>query len=215
MRKVAFCLLLSCFVDPKIALPESLSGTELTIVLDFDQPYSSVSLNAMKWELRRLMKTVGVTVDLQLKSDLKPHAVFNDLLVFEMKGACTMQSLPIGAVLDERGPLGMTHSSDGELMPFGQVNCDRVRRSIETVLGSDEPYRHQLQYGFALSMVIAHEMYHILTKSAGHTKNGLTKESLSAQELLNGGFGFSRDARAEMQESLRERGPIPENSRNP
>ena len=205
MRKAALSLFLLCFADPRIASPATGTQSEMTVVLDFDHPYSRVSLNAMKSELRRLLKPIGITLDLELKADLEPHAVFNDLMLFEMKGACTMEPLPVGAVLDERGPLGMTHSSDGELMPFGEVDCDRVRSSIQEILGSDDPYRHQLQYGFALSMVIAHEMYHIITKSPVHTKSGVTKESLSPQELLNGGLGFPRSAQVELRESLRGR----------
>lgn len=200
MRKVALLILLVFLADLRIALPAS----AMTVVLDFDQPYSPASLNAMKAELRTLLKPVGLSLDLQLKSDLKPHASYGDLMLFKMRGACTMEALPVGAVLDERGTLGATLSSDGELMPFGQVDCDRVRASIQRVLGQGDPQRHQLEYGFALSLVMAHEMYHIITRSAAHTTTGVTKQSLSARDLLDR-IGFSRNAELAMRESLRQR----------
>src|SRR6266567_2566814 len=97
------------------------SGQSVTVLVDFEKPYSPVSMDAMRHELQTLLQPAGLKIDLRLKDELVPGAIFNQLVVFKMKGACTMVALPIGALSDERGPLAMTHSSDGTILHFGEV----------------------------------------------------------------------------------------------
>jgi hypothetical protein len=100
-------------------------------------------------------------------------------------------------LVDERGPLGMAYSSNGEILHFGAVECDRVRRCLQRVTGGGRPEQHQAQYGAALGIVVAHEIYHMIAGAKEHTRDGLTKESLSARELLDGELsipGVAREA---------------------
>ena len=123
-------------------------------------------------------------LDLRLRTEILATAEFPDVVVFKMKGSCTMNSLPVGAVSDERGPLAMAYSQDGQILHFGEVECDRVRESLQRVVGRGSASKYELVFGNALGLVLAHETYHILANSKLHTKDGLTKASLSARELL-------------------------------
>lgn len=38
---------------------------------------------------------------------------------------------PVPYRYDERGPLAFTHSVDGEILPFSEVACDKVRSSLQ------------------------------------------------------------------------------------
>lgn len=167
----------------------------VTVLLDFESPHSDTSFNAMQKELSRILASVRMKVELRLKSDLTGTPTFGgDLMVFKMKGSCSMRSLPVGALSDERGPLAMTYSVDGDMLPFGEVKCDRVRGSLERIFGKGNPDGHQAAYGVALARVMAHEIYHMMAKSGVHTKSGLTRESLSAEELSQAELNLASEA---------------------
>jgi hypothetical protein len=156
----------------------------VTILVDFEKPHSPVSLAAMRHELETLLQPVGMKIDVLLRSDLAPAQEFADLVIFKMKGSCVMDSLPMAALSDERGPLAMAYSSDGEVLHFGEVECDRIRQCLDRVMGVSASGYRQRVLGRALGLVIGHEIYHMIANSPEHTKHGVTKESLTPRELL-------------------------------
>src|SRR5271165_1899557 len=94
------------------------AANPVTILLDFDKPHSQMSLQAMETEVSSLMKATGVAVAWQMKSELPSHAEFAELVVIKLTGYC-MTTMPMP--MDERGPLAFAHSTDGEVLPFGEV----------------------------------------------------------------------------------------------
>jgi len=161
---------------------------KVTVVVNFEKPHSEASVVALRHELSNLLEPAGLDVDVMLRSELPPYPEFSELVVFEMKGSCSMKSrpLPIGELPDERGPLAMAYSSDGQILHFGEVECDRVRECLQRITGRGSPEKHQAAFGTALGIVMAHELYHMIAGVKAHTKGGLTKKSLSARELLYG-----------------------------
>jgi hypothetical protein len=157
----------------------------LTVLVDFESPHSDASLQSLQHSLSRIMRPSGISVKIQLRSDLPKDPQFGQLVVFKMKGSCTMSQLPIAALSDERGPLAMAYTSDGEVLHFGEVECDRVRHSLQRILGFNSSLKSQQTFGSALAIVMAHEVYHMLGNARYHTRKGLTKPSLSASELMN------------------------------
>jgi hypothetical protein len=185
MRPVAFfCCLLTAASGFASELIPNLQP--VTVLVEFTGVRSAASLNALRSELQTVLSDSHLKVNLELKNNWPDAPVSGDLLLFKMKGSCTMNAMPIGALSDERGPLAMTHSVDGEMLPFGEVECDRVRTALQRTVGRGNPEAHQAEYGVALARVMAHEIYHMLEKSAAHTKNGLSKEALSSGELSHG-----------------------------
>lgn len=177
-------------------------GQSVTVLVDFEKPYAAASIDALRNELQTLFAPSGLKIDVRLKSQLASGAEFNQLVVFKMKGACSMVAMPVGALSDERGPLAMTYSSDGELLHFGEVECDRVRQSLQRVLGKGCPEKRQTAFGTALGVVMAHEMYHMMANAKGHTGEGITKHSLSAEEMLAGELAIPDTARKAVQRGL-------------
>jgi hypothetical protein len=161
---------------------------KVTVLVTFEKPHSEASVTALRQTLANLLKPAGFDVDVMLRSELPPYPEFSELVVFEMKGSCSMKSLSpqTDEFPDERGPLAMAYSSDGRILHFGEVECDRVRQCLQRVTGRGNPERHQAAFGTALGIVMAHELYHMIVGAAAHTKGGLTKKSLSARELLSG-----------------------------
>ncbi|HSU33510.1 MAG TPA: hypothetical protein VLJ11_19935 [Bryobacteraceae bacterium] len=204
MRTVLLFAFLASSSFSSVQGREQSSPDAVTVLLDFEQTHSTAPLSAMRRELQNIMKSAGVKVDVQLKSEAAEHAQFSRLVLFKMKGACTMNALPVGALSDERGPLAMTYTSDGKLLPFGEVECDRVRESVERTLGRGDLEGKQLAYGTALARVMAHEMYHMIANSKGHTKDGATRESLSSRELVGRQLPLGNKAEAEVRTGFRQ-----------
>lgn len=187
-----------------LAAPGAVSDQDsVTVLLDYEQTHSDVSLAVMKRELTSIMTNAGMSVDLRLRDEVAANAQFRRLVLFKMKGACTMNALPIAALSDERGPLAMTYSSDGQLLPFGEIECDRVRESLQRTLGRGNPKGSQAAYGTALARVMAHEMYHMIANSKTHAKNGITQEGLSSRDLLSSKLPFSANAGAALRDGVR------------
>lgn len=197
-RVALLCLLASV---PLRAGSTSPAALPVTVLIDFEQPHSSVSFDALQHELRRILNPARVDVDLRIRSEVPPSSQFGELLLFKMRGHCTMSpaALPIGALSDERGALAMTYSVDGKMLSFGEVECDRVRDCVQRALGKGNPEVHQAAYGIALARVMAHEMYHMLANSATHTKDGLTKKALSGRELSQAALPLAENAAAALR----------------
>lgn len=163
----------------------------ITVVVDIEHPDSPPPWKAMRHELSRIFAPAGLNIDVQMKNALPRESTSRDLLLFKLKGSCTMNALPIGALSDERGALAMTDSVDGEILDFGEVECDHVRVAIQRALGMGNPAAQEPLYGQALARVMAHELYHMLTQTGDHTRHGVTKERLSGWELSQEKFALS------------------------
>ncbi len=180
MRSVALCFVLAALCPA--------ATRNLTVLVDFEKPHSTVSVEALRQELKELLEPAGITTTVMLKSEMPASPQFSEVVVFEMKGSCSMNTAPVtlSGLPEERGPLGLAYESDGQVLHFGEVECDRVRRCLQRVTRGGHPLQHEAEYGAALGIVLAHEIYHMIAGAKEHTKDGLTKESLSAGELLSG-----------------------------
>jgi hypothetical protein len=179
-RSLVFCLL----VPLSWCAGNVVSNPPLTVLMDFEAPHSEASLRSLRQSLSQILNPNGINVDVQLKADLPPNAQFGELVIFKMKGSCTMNPLPRGSN-EQSGPLALAYTSDGQVLHFGEVECDRVRHTLQRVLGQSPSLKNQQTYGSALAIVIAHEVYHMLGNALHHTHQGLTKATLSASELTD------------------------------
>ncbi len=202
MRALFLCclLVLSSVFCSASGLPPT--NSLITVLVNYERPHSPSSFQALQSQLELLLRKAGLQLTVRERSGAAPHEQFNGLVVFQMKGSCSMASLPIGALSDERGALAMAYSTDGNILPFGAVECDRVRESLQRVVGRGAPEHYQAAFGAALGLVMAHEIYHMLAHSATHTRGGVTKESLSARELLQADLPFPEIARLAIRQSV-------------
>jgi hypothetical protein len=86
--------------------------------------------------------------------------------------------------------LGWTHVSDGQILPFTDVSCDRVREFVQSGLLLFRMEDREARYGRALGRVLAHELYHIFANTTRHGSMGVAKESYSVQDLVADDFQF-------------------------
>lgn len=181
----------SLFPQPSLAAdtaspdPTHFSPSPLTVLMDFESPHSDTSLNALRYSLNKLLNPGGLSVQVELKSDLPASPQFGQLVIFKMKGSCSLTPLRSSKTTPDAGPLASAFTSDGQVLHFGEVQCDRVRRSLQRIPGFAASLKNQQTYGSALAIVMAHEVYHMLGNAVSHTREGITKSSLSAAELFD------------------------------
>jgi hypothetical protein len=177
----------------------TLDKPPLTVLMDFDSPHSETPIPSLRRSLSRLLTYGDISVDLEMKEDLPAKPQFGQLVIFKMKGSCSMNPVASDLRRSPSGPLAMAYTSDGQVLHFGEVECDRVRLALEKILGFGGSRRNQETYGAALAIVIAHEVYHMLGNATRHTRDGLTKAALSAAELASPKLAYSADAAARLK----------------
>src|SRR5665213_1476017 len=125
MFRAILCLCFACGL-PLRADTKPVAAGPLTVVVDLqNNRLSPESFEAMKAEAQQILNGAGMKLDWRLKQELTDHEQFGNVVVFTFKGTCSMDALPM--FMDERGPLGLTYTSDGIVLPFGEVRCDRIR----------------------------------------------------------------------------------------
>ncbi|WP_031500162.1 hypothetical protein [Bryobacter aggregatus] len=157
---------------------------QLTVLLSIEGKSSPSTLAELKSELGDIMKDTGRTLDVRLRQDAAPTESFQDVVLVSLKGTCKMEKLQVFS--DERGPLAWTHSTDGAVLPFAEVSCDRIARSVASELWGGQRNQADKYLGRALGRVLAHELYHILGQTHEHNLDGsVAKEALSAKQLIS------------------------------
>jgi hypothetical protein len=154
----------------------------VTLVLQFDEAYSTRSLAAMKREVASIVGESGIKLDWRFLADVHSAETFESLVVIRFRGACIMQ--PRDYMRDERGYYAFSYVSDGDVLPFSEVECDKVASSIRPELSSEQWKDRDSILGRALGRVLAHELFHMLAKSPHHSTAGVTKFALSPAQLV-------------------------------
>jgi hypothetical protein len=179
MRPVCAALLaILCAPVPIVA------ASAVTLVLQFDQAYSARSLDVMEREVALIVSESGVKVDWKLLADVRSSDSFEFLVVVRFRGACNMEPAP--PLGDERGYYGKTYVTDGSVLPFSEVECDKISSSIRPAMSRGQWRDRDSILGRALGRVLAHELFHMLAKTQHHAGEGVTKSALSPAQLISG-----------------------------
>jgi hypothetical protein len=177
--KICACLLAAAALPVSAVTPST--DADLTVVINFKGSYSAPAIREMQREAGAIIKASGISLEWRSRSETADLS-FNDLVVMTFKGACVFNPMPM--VVDELGPYATTRITDGEVQPFGEVDCDHVVSSMHNAMAGGDFARADLLLGRALGRIVAHELVHMLTKSAQHGKEGVEKSSLSARQLI-------------------------------
>ena len=163
------------------------------IFMQFDSTPSPVSFAEMKKEVAHIMDETGLRLNWRFVKDNRGREGFSDLIVVRFKGKCEVDAPSARATsfapFSEVVTLASTQVSDGRVLPFTEVECDQVRRT----LGEDEVVsEHQKQslLGKAMGRVVAHELYHLLAQTTRHTERGLAKATQDWRDMASGVLRF-------------------------
>jgi hypothetical protein len=192
MRSVAAWMIsfaLGCASGASVA-PHT-TPASLTVIFKFDGPHSEKSFVEMKQELGSILKDSGVQVDWRERDQVSSSESFPNLVVVKFRGVCKMDSAADGD--PEPRPLAFTYSSDGAILPFSEVECDRVRFSLRQVMKGRDYARSEVVFGRAIARVLAHELYHVLAGTGSHAATGVAQRALSGAELVSDQLELSAD----------------------
>jgi hypothetical protein len=160
----------------------------VTVYTVFEEDYSAFAIEEMKTEFAAIIEPAGLQLEWRLLDGRGANEISAELVVVTFKGKCQVTTdLPAHG---DTGALGWTHMSDGELLPFSDVQCDRIRKLITPQLvAANEDDRDSI-LGRAIARVLAHEFYHMLMKTKGHSGCGIAKAYFTTGELTSDAFVF-------------------------
>jgi hypothetical protein len=166
----------------------------VAIYYSFDSAPPAALFTEMQSELSRILAPAGLRVTWRSIDVPKNGSEdFPEIVVIRFHGECSFdESDP--ASLDPTGvPLAQTQIVDGHVLPFGSVACDVIRRYLAPTTKSLGPEDKNAALGRALARVSAHEMYHMITGSATHGSQGITRSTHSRADLSGLSFTFAKE----------------------
>lgn len=155
----------------------------ITLVVQSENAIDPAAFQAMQREMNRLLGDKERFVEFINRKDIRAGVDVADLAVVRFRGNCRMEFEQV--FLDERGPLAFAHTADGDVLPFAEVLCDRVRRAARSAMHGGDFARGQELMGRAMARVLAHELWHIKTNSTGHARSGVARHALSGRQLIS------------------------------
>jgi hypothetical protein len=186
---------------------EATAAPAVTLFAHFDGNPGDVLLEALHKELSDIMRVVGFQVEWRDLDRSDRTEVVSELVVIKFKGRCSMDP-SFAALTAHSGPLGWTHVTDGEILPYIDVQCDRIQNVIGPEVLRFEPAERKRRYSRAMARVAAHELYHVLGKTSKHAMHGIAKRAYDVKDLLSDGVTFETDTIS----NIHRRTPRPEAS---
>src|SRR6266404_9453751 len=168
----------------------------VAVFTSFDGPHSSHAVEAMKQEVESIIRPTGINLSWRALEEPRLDEAFSDLAVVKFHGRCDMEGIQL--LFSELGPdgetggvLGSTKISDGQVLPFSELECDHIRRSIAPLTLGNSRMEREALLGRAMGRVLAHELFHVFANTAKHGREGVAKTSHSRRDLVADRFGFA------------------------
>jgi mono/diheme cytochrome c family protein len=183
MRQALLCLAL--------AMSPAFGGVGTTaIYTKFEHAPPGVVMESLQREVVSIMSTAGLHIEWRSLDQTSTPEVFSDLAVAKFNGRCDPGIMVTN--LFERGALAWSHVSEGEVLPFTDVDCDRIVGFLGARMTSLSPAKREEAFGRAVGRVLAHELFHIFAQSTGHGTREVDQPYYTAAQLLDSEFGGER-----------------------
>ena len=192
-RLLTFGLVLGAI--PSFGQPGQIPVTPIAVYTSFRQAPPKAVMEALRDEVESIMTPIGLQFEWRTLNADRGSEVAVELAVVTFKGRCVVEELSARSIVP--GALGWTHMSDGAILPFSDVDCDRIRGFVQKELLKVAPEDREETFGRAVGRVLAHELYHIFANTTQHGSCGVGKAAYSVSDLLSDDFQFeARDSRA-------------------
>ena len=202
-RSIRFVLLMLSAMALRGQIDEPAGA--LTIYTRFTHPPSALSIGYMKTELDAIMLPFNMRFDWRSLEHASGHEVAAEIVVVSFKGVCRADTMrPWGS---SAGTLGWTHIADGEILPFADVDCDKIREVMTSPLAISPPMGREGLLGRAMARVLAHELYHFLAHTTKHASTGIAKACYTGADLASNRFRFDEAQLRVVRESRPHRLP--------
>jgi hypothetical protein len=181
---------------------ERVAAPLVSLYTSFQQTAPGTVVEALRTEVDAVMAPMGMHFEWRSLAGARGNETVAELAVVTFRGRCDASGLM--ARPPQSGPLGWTHVSDGVILPFSDIDCDRIRLFLQRDLLFVRADEREEMFGRAVARVLAHELYHIFAHTTHHAPDGVAKSTYTVQELLSGNFQFEeRDAAALHTSSVR------------
>jgi hypothetical protein len=144
-------------------------------------------LAAMEREVESALAPAALKLTWKSKQDRNGDLVVSGrMAIIHLRGQCVADPPVVAAGVrpSEGAQLGVTHISDGRILPIADVLCNAVRDFVSAALRGKPVHNRDELFGRALGRVLAHELYHILLQTAEHGPSGLSRWEQSSTDLL-------------------------------
>ncbi len=188
LRPLFLAVLAPCLAAAQ-APPKPAALPAVGVFMIFDSTPGSSAVDLMKTEANQLLQPAGLALDWRLASENHGDQPFAGLVVIQFKGSCKAEAWPRPfsdfGTAGESHILGSTKVANGRVTPYGEVQCDQIRKALAYLPPGADQKARQRALGLALGRVVAHELYHMLAKTTAHAEHGLAKASQSLEDLVS------------------------------
>ena len=162
----------------------------IRLYYEFRQEPQSAVLAPIQKELDKIMQPAGLSFEwLALPAQVGDGASV-EVAIIHFNGRCE-----VGGPQYERrapGPLGWTLITDGQILPFIEIDCEQLQSFLLPDLLRLQGHFRTIAFGTAVARVLAHELYHMLLKTTAHSSSGVASARFTAQQLLTDALHFNR-----------------------
>lgn len=158
------------------------------LLTEFPVDASPAMRQEFRRETERAIQAAGVDLVWRELSESRSEESFDRLVVLRFRGDCTRSRADVRR---QSLPLGLTHVSNGQVLPFVELDCQRVLEAMDAGPWQDRFRQPAPTLGRALGRVAAHEIHHVLTGSGTHDDEGLMKPSFDRRDLCGSALSFS------------------------
>jgi hypothetical protein len=166
---------------------------DIALYYDFEHQPPDTVQEALELETTSILEPIGEAIEWRPLSKVRPGDVAVELAVLSFKGSCDL-SQPLPKDIDRRRTLGFTHISDGAILPFSDIDCDRIRAFIGGELQHLQAKDREATFGRAVGRVVAHELYHIFANTTHHESSGVARSAFTVKELTADSFRLQEAA---------------------
>lgn len=162
-----------------------------TVYFKFEGASSPAVYAAMQREMNGLFAKTPLRFDWKRLEEASEFETVPNLVVVRFRGDCRMTH-PYPP-FDEQGIFAWTDVSEGVVLPFSTVDCDRVRNAVSAAMWGAERQRGEQLLGRALARIVAHELFHLFTQTKSHSPTGVARHALTGAELIAEDASFHAD----------------------
>lgn len=156
------------------------------LFLRFDAKPSQVFVKAMEGELKTILLPAHLRLRWIMANENSGAEIWLGKLVLRFHGTCA--AIPATAISGarvqsgERISLADTAAEGAAILPYTELNCDRLRAFLS--LAQPEPPGEETRLGIATGRVLAHELYHVLLQTHEHSATGIAEAVETPAALL-------------------------------
>jgi hypothetical protein len=171
------------------AFGQSREVAPVALFTHFQQRPSQAVFDSIRQEVASIVAPLGFPFEWRSLDDAQGNEAAAELAVVTFRGNCSIANLLTATT--ESGPLGITHITGGVVLPFAEVDCERVHDLLRNHLIRTPAEDREMVFGRAVGRVLAHELFHIFAGTTHHGAGGLAEPAFRATELMSPRFQFN------------------------